>query len=160
MNTICQDRTRTSAALSYARIDPHQPANTHNGYPLATAGVDPKAYAGARKSLRKQVGKSFANWTPLFANWIQLADPCQLHSHTNQALSSKLASWQVGKSKTAANLPTGRKPAWMLGSQKISVGENSPLPTGEVDTPDLGRRVRLFLESRLVVQLKGGRHHG
>ena len=160
MNTICQDRTRTSAALSYARIDPHQPANALIGYPLATAGMDPQAYAGARKSLRKQVGKSFANWTPLFANWIQLANPCQLHSYINQALSSKLASWQVGKSKNAANLPTGRKPAWMLGSQNISVGENSPLPTGEVDTPDLGRRVRLFLESRPVVQIREGLRHG
>ena len=160
MNTICQDRTRTSAALSNARIDPHQPANTLNGYPLAAAGMGPQQHAGTRKSLRKQVGKSFANWTPLFANWIQLANPCQLHSHINQALSSKLASWQVGKSKNAANLPTGRKPAWMLGSQKISVGENSPLPTGEVDTPDLGRRVRLFLESRPVVQIREGLRHG
>lgn len=160
MNTICQDRTRTTAALSYACIDPHHFANTCNGCPLARAGMGPHEYAGTRMSLQKQVGKSFANWTPLFANWIQLADPCQLHSFVNQALSSKLASWQVGKSKSAANLPTGRKPAWMLGSQKISVGENSPLPTGEVDTPDLGRRVRLFLESRLVVQLMGGRHHG
>jgi hypothetical protein len=160
MNTICQDRTRNAAALSYARVDPHQSANALNGYPLATAGMGPQEYAGTRKSLRKQVGKSFANWTPLFANWIQLADPCQLHSHINQALSSKLASWQVGKSKSAANLPTGRKPAWMLGFQNNSVGENSPLPTGEVDTPDLGRRVRLFLESRLVVQLKEGLRHG
>ena len=111
MNTICQDRTRTSAALSYARIDPHQPANTLNGYPLATAGMDPQEYAGASKSLRKQVGKTFANWTPLFANWIQLADPCQLHSHINQPLTLKLAKLAVGN---AANLPTGRKPAWML----------------------------------------------
>jgi hypothetical protein len=160
MNTICQDRTRTSAALSYARIDPHQFANALNGCPLATAGMGPQEYAGTRMSLRKQVGKSFANWTPLFANWIQLADPCQLHSHINQVLISKLASWQVGKSKSAANLPTGRKPAWMLGSQNNSVGENSPLPTGEVDTPDLGRSVHLVLESRPVVQIKGGRHHG
>ena len=160
MNTICQDRTRKAAALLDARIDPHHCANARNGYPLAAAGMGPQQHAGTRKSLRKQVGKSFANWTPLFANWIQLADPCQLHSHINQALSSKLASWQVGKSKNAANLPTGRKPAWMLGSQNISVGENSPLPTGEVDTPDLGRRVRLFLESRLVVQIKEGLSHG
>jgi hypothetical protein len=160
MNTICQDRTRKAAALSYARIDLHQSANTLNGCPLATAGMGPQEYAGTRMSLRKQVGKSFANWTPLFANWIQLADPCQLHSLINQPLSSKLASWQVGKSKNAANLPTGRKPAWMLGSQNNSVGENSPLPTGEVDTPDLGRRVRLFLESHPVVQIKEGLRHG
>ena len=92
MNTICQDRTRTSAALSYVRIDPHQPANTLNGYPLATAGIGPQEYAGTRKSLRKQVGKSFANWTPLFANWIQLADPCQLHSYINQPLTQH-AEW-------------------------------------------------------------------
>ena len=81
MNTICQDRTRTIAALSYARIDPHQPANALIGYPLAMASMGQQKHAGARKSLRKQVGKTFANWTPLFANWIQLADPCQLHSH-------------------------------------------------------------------------------
>ena len=160
MNTICQDRTRNAAALSYARVDPHHFANIRNGYSLARAGMDPQEYAGTRKSLRKQVGKSFANWTLLFVNWIQLAGSCQLKAIINQALRSKLASWQVGKSKNAANLPTGRKPAWMLGSQKISVGENSPLPTGEVDTPDLGRRVRIFLESRLVIQIKGGRHHG
>ena len=103
MNTICQDRTRKAAALLDARIDPHHCANARNGYPLAAAGMGPQQHAGTRKSLRKQVGKSFANWTPLFANWIQLANPCQLHSHINQALSSKLASWQVGKSKT---LPT------------------------------------------------------
>ncbi len=109
MNTICQDRTRTSAALLCARIDPYQPANTLNGYPLATAGMDPHEYAGTSKGLRKQVGKSFANWPPPFANWIQLADPCQLNSHINQRLMRKLA---VGN---AANLPTGRKPAWMLG---------------------------------------------
>ena len=112
MNTICQDRTRTSAALSYARIDPRHSANALNGYPLATAGVGPQEYAGTRKRLRKQVGKSFANWSPLFANWIQLAGPCQLHSHINQPLTRKLAKLSVGN---AANLPTGRKPAWMLG---------------------------------------------
>ncbi len=50
-----------------------------------------------------QVGKTFANWTPILANWIQLADLCQLNVHMNQSLSSKLASWQVGK---LATLPT------------------------------------------------------
>ena len=43
----------------------------------------------------RQVGKISANWNSLFANWIQLADPCQLHSHVNQPLERKLASWQV-----------------------------------------------------------------
>lgn len=25
-----------------------------------------------------QVGKTVANWTPIFANWMQLANACQL----------------------------------------------------------------------------------
>ena len=94
-----------------------------------------------------QVGKNSANWNPTFANWIQLADPCQLHSHINQRTRSMLASWQVGN---AANLPTGANPRgyWVCGDS--SVGENSPLPTGEVDTPDYGRGVHLVFGRRPV----------
>lgn len=135
MNTICQDRTLTGAALSHACIDPHKPANAINGYPLAVAGLDLQGYARARTNRGKQVGKSFANWTPFFANWIQLADPCQLHSHINQPLTRKLAKLAVGN---AANLPTERKPAWMLDScEKLSwrklpsyyVGEGTAVPS-------------------------------
>ena len=61
--------------------------------------------------MQKQVGKIFANWTTDFANWIQLAEPCQLHFHINQALTDKLAKSAVGK---VANLPTDRKPASIL----------------------------------------------
>ena len=71
----------------------------------------------------RQVGKISANWNPLFANWIQLADPCQLHSHVNQPLERKLASWQVGN---AANLPTDANPHGYWVSPGFSVGENSP----------------------------------
>ena len=70
-----------------------------------------------------QVGKSSANWNPPFANWIQLADPCQLHSHINQRTRSMLASWQVGN---AANLPTGANPRGYWVCADSSVGENSP----------------------------------
>lgn len=96
----------------------------------------------------RQVGKSSANCHPLFANWIQLADPFQLQSHVNQPLERKLASWQVGN---AANLPTDANPRgyWVCGDS--SVGENSPLPTGEVDTPDYGRGVHLVLGPRPLV---------
>ena len=94
-----------------------------------------------------QVGKSSANCHPLFANWIQLADPCQLHSHVNQPLERKLASWQVGN---AANLPTDANPHGYWVCADSSVGENSPLPTGEVDTPDYGRGVHLVLGRRPV----------
>ncbi|WP_333500975.1 hypothetical protein [Kluyvera genomosp. 2] len=96
----------------------------------------------------RQVGKISANWNPLFANWIQLADPCQLHSFVNQPLELKLASWQVGN---AANLPTDANPHGYWVSPGFSVGENSPLPTGEVDTPDYGRGVHLVLGRRPVV---------
>ena len=113
MNTICQDRTVTAAALSHACIDPHKPANAITGYPLAVAGPDLQGYAPARTNRGKQVGKSFANWTPFFANWIQLADPCQLHFHINQRLTRKLAKLAVGRWQV---LPTERKPAWILGS--------------------------------------------
>lgn len=70
-----------------------------------------------------QVGKTVANWNPSFANWIQLANPCQLHFHTNQQLKPKLAMLAVGK---VANLPTEANPHgdWVCGD--ISVGENSP----------------------------------
>ena len=71
----------------------------------------------------RQVGKISANWNPLFANWIQLADPCQLHSHVNQPLERKLASWQVGN---AANLPTDANPHGYWVCADSSVGENSP----------------------------------
>jgi hypothetical protein len=99
--------------LSYARIDPHQPANAINGYPLAIAGLDLQGHALVRTNRGKQVGKSFANWTQFFANWIQLADPCQLHFYINQPLTRKLAKLAVGRWQV---LPTERKPAWILGS--------------------------------------------
>jgi len=71
----------------------------------------------------RQVGKISANCPPLFANWIQLADPCQLHSYVNQPLERKLASWQVG---SAANLPTDANPRGYWVCADSSVGENSP----------------------------------
>jgi hypothetical protein len=133
--------------------------------------MDPQAYAGTRKSLRKQVGKTFANWTPLFANWIQLADPCQLHSHINQPLRPKLAKLAVGN---AANLPTGRKPAWMLGFPEKSswrklpsyyVGEGPVVPSdlrrsvSSVDTPLPGNRVVVLAIDIHTVYFEEVRRH-
>jgi Holliday junction resolvasome RuvABC endonuclease subunit len=89
----------------------------------------------------RQVGKTVANWSPSFANCIQLADPCQLHFHTNQRLTSKLAKLAVGN---AANLPTGANPHsyWVFGD--LAVGENSPsyyVGEGTVVPSDLRRMV-------------------
>lgn len=71
----------------------------------------------------QQVGKTFANWTPNFANWIQLANTCQLHSSTNQRVIYKLATWQVGN---ADNLPTETTDCFYRIIHLFSVGENSP----------------------------------
>lgn len=69
------------------------------------------------------VGKNVANWNPFFANWIQLADPCQLDFLTNQALPDQLASWQVGN---AANLPTEISHCFYSVCNLFSVVGNSP----------------------------------
>ena len=172
MNPICQDRTIAVRMAHLSRFDSHQPAGVCTRSVLAPASMNHVWYAPVSVCTYQQVGKTFANLSPFFANLMKLADPCQLHVHTNQALTLKLASWQVGNSKNAANLPTGRKPAWMLDSQNCNVGENSPLPTGEVDNPDLSRCVHLWLKSWLLQSsvvrdvdtphnlVKGGRHHG
>ena len=70
-----------------------------------------------------QVGRIAANWNPTFANWAQLANPCQRHSFKNQQLMPKLAKLAVGKT---ANLPTGANPRRCWVSPGFSVGENSP----------------------------------
>ena len=112
MNTICQDRARMSIPISYSCIDPHSLANVLDSKQFVKASFGTHEYAGTHIDMQKQVGKNFANWTPDFANWIQLADPCQLTSYTNQGLRVKLAKLAVGNS---ANLPTDRKPLWTLG---------------------------------------------
>ena len=80
-----------------------------------------------------QVGKTVANWTPIFANWIQSANACQLDVLEKQIVTDQSASWQVGR---VANLPTEATNCFCTLIRPYPVGENSPLPTGEVDTPD------------------------
>jgi len=53
------------------------------------------------------VGKKFANWTPNFANWTQLAEPCQLKVQQPWGFAS---SWQLATGIELANNPTDRKP--------------------------------------------------
>lgn len=101
-----------STAMSYVPNTPYMFSNARKCYPFASARPRSQQYARTHMNMQKQVGKNFANWTPDFANWIQLAEPCQLHSHKNQLLTDKLAKLAVGK---AANLPTDRKPLWKLG---------------------------------------------
>ncbi len=83
--------------------------------------------------LKNPVGKSFANWTPNFANWAQLADVCQLDCLMNQQLTF---SWQLATEIDSEMLPTDVTPCRHSLFWNSSVGEMSPLPTGEIDNPD------------------------
>ena len=71
----------------------------------------------------QQVGKTFANWIPNFANWIQLADICQLEFQDIQPLAS---SWQLAMPTELANLPTAVSHCRHSVFGRIPVGENSP----------------------------------
>ena len=134
MNVICQDRALTTSTLSCARIDPQSPPTAHNSNPLANAGLGLHRHSQVLTEKQKQVGKTFANWNHFFANWIQLADPCQLHFHINQVLTHNFSKLAVGRWQV---LPTDRKPAWILGFyQKLSwrkypylseIGRQTPL---------------------------------
>lgn len=74
-----------------------------------------------------QVGKTAANFPPVFRDVGKLANACQLESHTDQRVRELSAGWQVGN---AANLPTSPNPrgCWVFGD--FQVGENSLPPTG------------------------------
>ena len=73
---------------------------------------------------RREVGRPSANWSRFFANWIQLANACQLNSDSNQSLGAKLAMLAVGN---AANLPTELSPCSGIYFSRISVGGISPI---------------------------------
>ncbi len=86
------------------------------------------------------VGKTFANWTPSFANWAQLADICQLDCLSNQQLA---CSWQLARKNGFANLPTDASHCFCSSCSNSSVGENSPsYYVGEgTDVPSTLRRM-------------------
>ena len=69
------------------------------------------------------VGKTAANCTHHFANFPQLARPCQLKTQTGRAFRSDSVQLAVG---SVANLPTGANPRRCWVSPGFSVGENSP----------------------------------
>jgi len=74
-----------------------------------------------------QVGKTAANFPPIFGDVGKLANACQLESHTNQRVRELSADWQVGN---AANLPTSPNPRGCWVSGDFQVGENSLPPSG------------------------------
>ncbi len=74
-----------------------------------------------------QVGKTAANFPPIFRDVGKLANACQLESHTDQRVRELSADWQVGN---AANLPTSPNPRGCWVSGDFQVGENSLPPSG------------------------------
>ena len=123
MNPICQDRILTMAPLYPACIALREPASFRKCRVLSKASTAHDRFLRTRMNQQEQVGKNFANWNPKFANWIQLANPCQLNSNINHSVKSLLASWQVGK---PIFLPTELSDCCNLIFAPISVGENSP----------------------------------
>lgn len=67
--------------ISNPRHHPRQPARAFFSPPDRTVRTHPQESAMTGITTHAQVGKTFANWTPILANWIQLADLCQLNSH-------------------------------------------------------------------------------
>lgn len=136
MNTICQDRDIKAGSFEYAGIDPLGHALALTRRALDQARICQHLCDRAHIGTRQQVGKNTPGSWQTFANWIQLADPCQLDFVLNQQVTSKLARWQEGR---AANLPTELTRCFYSLSTPVPVVGDSPLPTGEVNTPTMSR---------------------
>jgi Holliday junction resolvasome RuvABC endonuclease subunit len=78
-------------------------------------------------STHYSVGKTVADWNPIFANWIQSANTCRLDVSENQTVTDQSASWQLAK---AANLPTEIIHCFCMSIRPNPVGENSLPPSG------------------------------
>ena len=123
MNTICQDRDITHSALYFPRTSTqtHRRAITHSA--LATAHINPIPLSRTLKDTQEQVGKNRGVSWQNFANWIQLANGCQLNSQKDQQLNDfsvqlAVGSWQI--------LPTELSHCFHSNSTSSEVGEISP----------------------------------
>jgi Holliday junction resolvasome RuvABC endonuclease subunit len=84
------------------------------------------------KSTLSEVGKTVANFPPIFANLPKLATPCQLELFQKHGVGELSASWQVGN---AANLPTSPSLCFKDAFPLFPVGENPSPFQGERKTP-------------------------
>jgi hypothetical protein len=123
MNTICQDRDITHSALHFSRISTqtHSRAITRNA--LAMVLINPILLSQTLKTTQEQVGKNRGVSWQNFANWIQLANGCQLNSQKDQQLNDfsiqlAVGSWQI--------LPTELSHCFHSNSTSSEVGEISP----------------------------------
>ena len=123
MNTICQDRDITHGALARARICAQEHAHAVMCRALETARIDPRLCDATHIGTQEQVGKKgLVSWQS-FANWIQLADRCQLNSFADQPLTSFPVQLAVGSWQ---KLPTELSSCFYSLSATSEVGEISP----------------------------------
>ena len=132
MNSICQDRDPTACALACARMSTQQPS-----WPLMRSGLEgthsgPHPFEATRTDTQEQVGKKGGVSWQNFANWIQLANRCQLDSFVNQGLSDFLVQLAVGSWQ---KLPTELSHCFYSRFSVIPVVGNS-LSLRERKTPD------------------------
>ena len=86
MNTICQDRDITVGALASARTCTQSHARAIKCCELKNARIGHHLRDGTHSNTQEQVGKNRGVSWQNFANWIQLANRCQLKSLSDQEL--------------------------------------------------------------------------
>ena len=123
MNTICQDRGITDNTLYFSHITSKQHAGTIIRSASERIRTTPFQYCSGGTSTQKQVGKNRGVSWQNFANWIQLANGCQLNSQKDQQLNDfsvqlAVGSWQI--------LPTELSHCFHSNSTSSEVGEISP----------------------------------
>ena len=123
MNTIFQDRDITQGALARARIGAQEHAHAGMSCALENARMGLHLCDATRINTHKQVGKKCAESWQSFANWIQLADRCQLNFISDQALTNLPVQLAVGSWQ---KLPTEPSPCFYSLSATSEVGEISP----------------------------------
>ncbi len=123
MNTICQDRDITHSALHFSRINTqtHSRAIRHSALEMPL--INPILLSQTLKTTQEQVGKNRDVSWQNFANWIQLANGCQLNSQKDQQLNDfsvqlAVGSWQIP--------PTELSHCFHSNSTSSEVGEISP----------------------------------
>ncbi len=123
MNTICQDRDITAGALENARISARSHVRAIICRALENTLTRHHRCDGMHKSTHEQVGKKGGGSWQNFANWIQLADRCQLNSVSYQQLNHFQVQLAVGSWQ---NLPTEASACFYSLSGPSEVGEISP----------------------------------
>ena len=99
MNTICQDRDLTPGSLARARIPSQASAHAIMRCALEAARRGAQPHEATLIGTQEQVGKNRGGSWQNFANWILLAERCQLNSVSDQPLVDfpvqlAVGSWQ------------------------------------------------------------------